>query len=171
MSAGRAAEGTFVSVGNATRPFNRLLDEVIKLVPDLPRPVVVQHGVAPFPSKVCIAVPFLSMVEFERLMCESELLILHAGAGSVIHAVRAGKVPVVIPRRAGYDEIVDDHQVELAKALAAAGRVVAIDDVAQLCDAAKTALVLQREMHQASGTSTMLKLIGETLARYAERFP
>jgi UDP-N-acetylglucosamine transferase subunit ALG13 len=162
---------TFVSVGNATQPFRRLLDEVARLAAVLPQPVVVQHGATPFQADACRALPFVDMNEFERLVASAELLILHAGAGSVIHAVRAGKVPVVMPRRALYGEHIDDHQIEFARALAAAGRVVVADDAAQLRDAVQRALLLQREMGKVSSTSTMLKLIDETLSSYARRFP
>lgn len=133
----------------------------------LPQPVIVQHGETPFPSDVCRAIPFVEMSEFERLVAEAELLILHAGAGSVIHAVRAGKVPVVMPRRAIYGEIVDDHQVEFAKALEVAGRVVVADEPLQLAEAVRRALDLQRSGARAAGASAMLGMVDETLAAYA----
>src|SRR4051794_18675758 len=106
-----ALVSTYVSVGNATQPFPRLLDAVIKIAYRLPQPVIVQHGSTPFTSTHCIASPFVQMGEFERLIEQAELLILHAGAGSVIHAARAGKVPVVMPRRVQFAELVDDHQI------------------------------------------------------------
>ena len=91
---------------------------------DLPQPVFVQSGSTPFDAAGCEVAPFLAMSEFERRVAQSTLLIMHAGAGSVITAVRAGKVPVVMPRRARFGEHVDDHQVEFARELAAAGRIV-----------------------------------------------
>ncbi|MEW5771875.1 MAG: glycosyltransferase [Pseudomonadota bacterium] len=163
---------TFVSVGNATQPFRRLLDEVARLAAALPQPVVVQHGATPFHADSCRAIPFVDMNEFEHLMASSNLLILHAGAGSVIHAVRAGKVPVVMPRRALFGEHIDDHQIEFARALAAVGRVVLAYESEQLGDAVHRAMALQREAGQASSdASPMLKLMDETLARYARQFP
>ncbi len=163
---------TFVSVGNATQPFSRLLDEVVRMAEVLPQPIVVQHGATPFQAVSCQAVPFVDMIEFERMVAGAELLILHAGAGSVIHAVCAGKVPVVMPRRVAFGEHVDDHQIEFAQALAAAGQVVVADEAIQLRDAVQKALALQRESGKASSdTSLMLKLIDETLADYARRFP
>lgn len=160
---------TFVSVGNAKQPFSRLLDEVARLVMSLPQPVVVQYGVTSFQSGDYQAVPFVEMEEFERLMSGAELLILHAGAGSVIHAVRAGKVPVVMPRRVAYGEIVDDHQVEFALALEAAGRVVVAEEPSQLAGAVRRALDLQRGAARTAEASTMLRLVDETLAGYARR--
>jgi UDP-N-acetylglucosamine transferase subunit ALG13 len=162
---------TFVSVGNATQPFSRLLDEVARLALTLPRPVIVQHGETPFLPDVCKVISFVEMSEFERLVAEAELLILHAGAGSLIHAIRAGKVPVVMPRRAEYGEHVDDHQIEFARALAAAGRVVVAYQPAQLGDAVRRALALQRSAGKVvADASVMLRLLDETLAGYARQF-
>lgn len=115
---------TFVSVGNAKQPFRRLLDAVAHLVPHLPQPVIVQHGHTPFASAACQVTAFMGMEEFARHIKTAELLILHAGAGSVIHAIEAGKRPVVMPRRADLGEHVNDHQIEFSRALAEAGKVV-----------------------------------------------
>lgn len=107
------------------------------------------------------------MAEFETLISSAELLILHAGAGSVIHAVRAGKVPVLMPRRAQFGELIDDHQTEFARALEASGRVIVINDPSQLGKAVQRALEVQREMVVNSKVSRMTRLIEGTLARYA----
>lgn len=161
---------TFVSVGNATQSFCRLLDEVARLATTLPQPVIVQHGDTPFQSDFCRAIRFLEMGEFERLMAEADLLILHAGAGSVIHAVRAGNVPVIMPRKTAYGEIVDDHQGEFARALEATGRVVIADEPVHLAAAVRRALELQLVATKPIGMSSMADVVGETLAGYARRF-
>src|SRR5690242_15296157 len=102
---------TFVSLGNATQSFRRLTDAVMKIAFLLPQPLVVQHGNTVFQGAGHNAKPFMSMEEFDRLVCQADLLIMHAGAGSVIHAIQAGKVAVVMPRLAKYGEIIDDHQL------------------------------------------------------------
>lgn len=86
------------------------------------------------------------MEEFMRQVRDAELLIMHAGAGSILHAAEAGKIPVVMPRRAARGEHVNDHQVELAQALAQAGKVVLADGPDDLARAAREALALQRKM-------------------------
>lgn len=162
---GPAALSTFVSVGNATQPFHRLLDAVCELVHQLPQPVFVQYGSAQdficCPS--CHAVAFMEMQAFERQVAEAELLILHAGAGSVIHAVRAGKVPVVMPRRAHLGEHVDDHQLEFARELAAAGKVVMCEDVSELADAVAEALERQRKNPNTTGEPALVGMVRAVL--------
>lgn len=160
---------TFVSVGNATQPFRRLLDGVAAIARELPQPVFVQSGSTPFQAEGCAGAPFLAMGEFESHVRRSTLLITHAGAGSVITAVRAGKVPVVLPRRVRFGEHVDDHQVEFARELAAAGRIVVADEAADLLSAAREALARQDGVHRDGGGPAMVGLIADVLRRHANR--
>ena len=160
---------TFVSVGNATQPFNRLIKAVLKIAPKLPQAVVVQHGNTLFPEAGgCIARPFMEMGEFGQYVAQADLLILHAGAGSVIHAVQAGKVPVVMPRRAKYGEHVDDHQLEFARALAEAGKVVMVEEPEDLIGAVEEAMKRQRMSRPLDADSRMVDLISEVLRKYAD---
>lgn len=160
---------TFVSVGNATQPFRRLLDGVASVVNELPAPVFVQSGSAPFCAGGCESTPFLTMDEFERRVGESTLLILHAGAGSLITALRCRKVPVVMPRRARFGEHVDDHQVELARAFAREGRIVVADAAADLLAAAREALARQSRAPAKPPAPAMVELVADALRRCAAR--
>jgi UDP-N-acetylglucosamine transferase subunit ALG13 len=133
---------TFVTVGNATQPFARLLDAVERLAiaGALPAPVVVQSGHNPrFVSRVCVVRPFLKMEEFEARVASATLIIAHAGAGTLVHALAAGRRPVVMPRRSMYGEHVDDHQAALVQRLAAEGRVIPAWEPADLGPAAEAA--------------------------------
>lgn len=133
---------TFVTVGNATQPFARLLREVDRLATAgvLPGPVVVQSGHNPaFVSRVCEVRPFLKMEEFEARVAAATLVIAHAGAGTVVHALAAGRVPVVMPRRSMYGELVDDHQAAFVRRLASEGHVIPAWEPVDLAAAVTTA--------------------------------
>jgi UDP-N-acetylglucosamine transferase subunit ALG13 len=132
---------TFVTVGNATDGFRRLLDAVEALADALPAPLVIQSGHNPgFVSRHGLVRPFLPMEEFEDHVRRARLVIAHAGAGTVLHALAAGRIPVVMPRRARYAEIVDDHQAEFVEHLARAGRVIAAWEPGDLAAAVREAL-------------------------------
>jgi UDP-N-acetylglucosamine transferase subunit ALG13 len=132
---------TFVTVGNATQPFPRMLRAVADVAAQLPQPVFVQFGCASEPERFGLpGIAFIGMDEFERRIAEASLVVTHAGAGSVINAVRAGHVPVVVPRRAAHGEHVDDHQVEFAALLSGRGRVETAHDAASLVEAAQRSL-------------------------------
>ena len=137
----------FVTVGNATQGFQRLLDAVDVLAEQgifEGEQVFVQSGNNPnFRPHYCKQKPFLSMEEFDKSICKASLVICHAGAGTLIHILQQGKVPVVMPRRKMYGELVDDHQVELVKALSEEKRVIAAFEPEELKGAVATAWQLQ----------------------------
>jgi UDP-N-acetylglucosamine transferase subunit ALG13 len=153
---------TFVSVGNAYQPFTRLIHAVTSIAPALPQPVVVQHGHTPFDSVECRGVAFLDMRAFESAVGEAEVVILHAGAGSVIHALGAGKAPVIMARRAELGEHVDDHQVEFARELALTGRVVVLAHSAELWAAIERARALSANV--ARSEPPVVKMVAAILA-------
>jgi len=117
-----------VTVGNATQPFSRLLEAVDRLIGEgvfNHAPVLIQCGHAGgFQARHCEQRDFLAMDEFVGALRQAELVIAHGGAGTLFHLLQAGKVPIVMPRRAQYGEHVDDHQYELVQALSEEGRVI-----------------------------------------------
>lgn len=65
---------------------------------------------------------------------ESDIVITHAGVGSILMVLRTGACPVVICRMQHLGEHIDDHQVELSEMLEKRGLVVVVrpgDDVAE----------------------------------------
>ena len=117
----------FVTVGNATQQFRRLLDAVNQVAEAgafQSEEIFIQAGHNPdFQSGRCEVQQFISMDEFERLMVSASLIICHGGC-TQLNAVRLGKVPVVMPRREMYREHVNDHQLQLVRALAAENKIV-----------------------------------------------
>lgn len=123
----------FATVGSTMIDFSRMIDGLAALPSD---ELVVQHGPAtPPPARRAMA--FLDFDEMIALMDEASVVVCHAGVGSILCAMKAGHVPVVVPRLARHGETVDDHQAELATALHREGRVVQVLDVAGLADAVR----------------------------------
>ncbi len=127
---------TFVTVGNATQGFERLLravDALASMNELQVRPVVMQTGHArEFQPRYCEGRPFFQPQEFAELMRAADLIICHGGAGTLLSAIRLGKVPVVMPRRKAYGEHVNDHQCELVDAFGSDGYVVPAREPADL---------------------------------------
>ena len=162
---------TFVSVGNCHQSFARMLSRIAEIADGsiMPRPVYVQHGHTPFTSSMsCIATPFLTRDEFDERLADASLVLVHGGA-TALQAVRAGKVPVVMPRQAQYGEHIDDHQREFAKALAADGLVVVAEEADDLQAAISEALAKQMARDGAkrgAGQPHLIALVAETLVRW-----
>lgn len=122
-----------LSLGTHQQPFPRALD----LVEPLARggeEVLIQHGAtAPRPelpnTRWVEFMPFADLVEAMR---GARGVVCHAGVGTIVTAIRAGHVPVVIPRRPDLGEHVDDHQMDIAGRYAERGLVRCVTTEADL---------------------------------------
>lgn len=125
----------FVTVGTHHQSFERLLGALDTLPAD---ELVVQYGPGepPAAQHAEAFMPFDAMLERFR---EADTVITHAGVGSIICASREGHLPLVVPRRHELGEHVDDHQVELTRALAQRGSVVPVWDVEALAETVSSA--------------------------------
>ena len=125
----------FATVGTHGQPFTRFLSALAGLDGE----VVVQYGHNDPPAGVSQAVAFMPFDVLNDHMRRADVVITHAGVGSVLCAREAGHVPVVVPRLHRYDEHVDDHQLELVAALGVGGHIVPVMDMAELPDAVQKA--------------------------------
>jgi len=127
--------GTFISVGNAVQPFPRIFDIVESVADILPEPVLIQHGNTVYNNPRFECVDFIDMDTFSAMVEEAKVIIIHAGAGSVMHAIHAGKKPIVVPRLSENSEHIDNHQLEFASALAEEGKIYIASDATSLKNA------------------------------------
>ena len=107
----------FVTVGTHEQPFNRLIKKVDELVADgtITEPVVMQTGFSTYVPKHCEWHKMLSYDEMKRNIDEARIVITHGGSASFIEVLQTGKIPVVVPRLAEFDEHVNNHQEEFVK--------------------------------------------------------
>lgn len=119
----------FATVGSTQIPFKRFMRALESLPGER---LLVQHGPVDPPPGAARANDFMQFPEMIESMEAADVVVCHAGAGSILCALRAGHTPVVVPRLKRYQETVDDHQVEFSRALAAEGKVIAVEDLAEL---------------------------------------
>lgn len=103
--------------------------------------VVVQHGYTRARPEVANVswLQFVSYEELIALMRRASTIACHAGVGTIMTALSLGKTPLVIPRLRDLREHVDDHQLQIAAALAKRGLVVSYLPGDDLSDAVETA--------------------------------
>jgi exopolysaccharide biosynthesis glucuronosyltransferase PssE len=143
----------FATVGSTQFPFARLIDALEELPGEA---LSVQHGPVAPPRAAAQARAFMGFGQVIEQMENADVVVCHAGAGSILCALRAGHTPVVVPRLKRYGETVDDHQRELARALAAEGRVIAVEHLERLPEA--VAAVPPRRRREASGELLPIQL-------------
>ncbi len=111
-------------------PFDRLVSAVDRWAGQMGRnDVFAQVGDSSLSPEHIQSTPRLHPTEFRSKMREAELIISHAGMGSILTALEFDKPILVLPRRGAMRETRNDHQVATAKWLEEQGRVsVAMDE-------------------------------------------
>lgn len=105
-----------VTLGTERFDFSRA---VRALFPLLPRDcdVLWQMGSTAAEPPIGRAVKLIPHADMAAEIAEADLVVTHAGVGSVLTALDAGHCPVVLPRASRYAEHVDDHQLDLGATL------------------------------------------------------
>jgi UDP-N-acetylglucosamine transferase subunit ALG13 len=109
----------FVTVGTEQFPFNRLLDWVGRAITkgQIQEQVIVQAGSCTHAVPGAIMHTTLPLQEFRAISQQARVIISHCGEGSFFTLRDLEKPFILVPRRHGLGEHVDDHQWEMAKAL------------------------------------------------------
>jgi UDP-N-acetylglucosamine transferase subunit ALG13 len=159
---------TFVSLGNGTQNFGRLLTKLDEIYSKLPQPVIVQHGNSSFARSDAHTFAFVDENEFQTILQSCNIFISHGGGGSVFAALRFGIKPIVVPRLSSFNEIVDDHQVDFTRELAKKGLVYPVYDISDLQAAVELA-VKQPRLEQLAYTdnSKAKQIIADAVESFA----
>jgi UDP-N-acetylglucosamine transferase subunit ALG13 len=109
-----------VTVGTEQYPFNRLMQWVETLLNHdlIQEEIVVQYGtctVLPTGAKVY---KMLKEEQFQNLIEQARIVIAHCGEGTVLLLDSFEKPFILVPRTHTFKEHIDNHQVEMALALA-----------------------------------------------------
>ena len=107
----------FVTVGNDFRDFSRLIKEVDEIAPDISDEIVIQRGYSRYRPKNTRHFDFVPIDTAIEYIKTSELVISHAGIGTIILCRGYGIPIIVLPRREKYGEHMNDHQMEITKML------------------------------------------------------
>jgi beta-1,4-N-acetylglucosaminyltransferase len=107
----------FVTVGNDYRNFDRLLKKMDKIAPLIPSEIVIQRGYSRYLPKNTKHFEFVSMNKAIEYIRRSQLVISHAGIGTIILCKEYGVPIIILPRRRRYGEHMNDHQLEITKVL------------------------------------------------------
>lgn len=102
-----------VTLGTIQFPFTRLIRSVSALLPD-DVDVMWQLGCTMDSGLRGRVVDYIATDELREAMTRADVVLAHAGIGSALEALAAGKRPVLFPRESAHGEHIDDHQSQIA---------------------------------------------------------
>jgi UDP-N-acetylglucosamine transferase subunit ALG13 len=142
----------FVTVGSML-PFDRLIDAMDAWSAAHPQAeVFAQIGNGTHLPRSMRYERLLTPQAFRERVSASDLIVAHAGMGTVMSALEAGRPLVVLPRRPEAREVTSLHQVATARWLAAHPGIHVADDATRLGAAIDDALAGSGTPALAGGT-------------------
>lgn len=130
-----------VIVGTQDMAFDRLIEQVITYAKnDIDREeIVIQAGCsqqlqAPDYVRYC---DYVEHDTLQDLMHKARILVVHAGVGTIMEALKLDKPLIVVPRLHQYGEHHNDHQVEIAQSFASSGYVLYSENLSETMELAK----------------------------------
>jgi len=119
----------FLTVGSQI-PFDRLVRAVD--IQENSETVFAQIGASDYTPQYIKYVKFMEKDEFDRQLETCSAVISHAGMGTIIQSVIAGKPLLVVPRLKKYNEVVNDHQMASAKRFESLGYLLVAYDTDEI---------------------------------------
>jgi beta-1,4-N-acetylglucosaminyltransferase len=117
----------FVTVGTGSYDFSRLLSEMDKIAAFIGDSVLMQSGDSLYKPQNAKSFKYCSSKDMENHIIDSKVVISHCGIGTIISILKQKKPFILVPRLHKYGELVDDHQLELARELEKNGIKVVYD--------------------------------------------
>ncbi|MGC5225259.1 glycosyltransferase [Micromonospora sp. DT81.3] len=109
--------------GNGDFGFRRLIDGARHALPSEVK-TLWQVGSTDVSELDIAGVPSLPSADLARALAEADVVIGHAGTGTALAALAAGKVPILAPRSIAHGEHIDGHQRELSSFLSDRGLAI-----------------------------------------------
>ncbi|AGF79897.1 hypothetical protein UWK_03380 [Desulfocapsa sulfexigens DSM 10523] len=123
----------FVTVGEQL-PFDRLVRAVDECAQKLGQEIFAQIGETEWRPKKIGYEKFLNPDEFNKKFLEADVIIAHAGMGTIITALELGKPIIVMPRKAALGEHRNDHQFATAQRFLALNYITVAFDETELVE-------------------------------------
>ncbi|MFC2363016.1 MAG: glycosyltransferase, partial [Rothia dentocariosa] len=116
-----------VSLGTDYHTFDRLLRWVKAYLAENPQVrCLIQHGHTS-PVEGADNVKLLPAGTLKRLYAKAQVVLVQGGPGSIQDARATGAIPLVVPRRVEFDEVVDNHQVPFVTMMEKQGGAVIVE--------------------------------------------
>jgi len=112
----------FVTIGTQA-PFDRFIKIIDEVAPQINEEIIAQVYKCGFTPKNIMTVDFLAPDEFYNLFDKADLIISHAGMGTILSALQKHKPIIIFPRIAALGEHRNEHQLATAEKFKELGSV------------------------------------------------
>jgi len=125
----------FLTVGTQF-PFDRLVRAVDKATGQngFEEKIFAQIGCSSYHPQNFESLPSLEKKVFDKYICGASCIIGHAGMGTITMALENHKPLLVMPRLKKYGEVVNDHQVTIARKFEELGHILVAHTEEELPD-------------------------------------
>ena len=148
-----------VTLGTQKESFNRLLDYIEKS--NIDDEIIVQAGHTRYESKKMQLFDFISYDDMKKYIEKADLIITHAGTGSILMPLKQGKKIIACPRLQKYGEHVDDHQKQIVEVFKDEGYILELTENIKLDDLIKEMKNFKPKKYKSNTEKFIKKLIDE----------
>lgn len=123
----------FLTVGTQFA-FDRLIKSVDQAIDEgyITEQVYAQIGQSTYKPRNFEAKPFFDKSIFDKHLSQSSAMIAHAGMGTITMAIQYNKSLLAMPRLKKYGEVVNDHQLGIARKFEEFGHILVAYDEFQI---------------------------------------
>jgi len=126
--------GIVVVVGTFPKSLDRLFKKLDELVAKgvIKEKIVAQIGNPKYIPKNFEWIREIPFEELQQMIKNARIVVTHAGVGSILNCLELGKVCIAVARLKKHNEVIDDHQVEIAKVFGDMGLVIPVLEIDEL---------------------------------------
>ena len=126
----------YVALGTMFLDFPRLILKMDEIASATAEETIIQTGMGKTVPKTCKYFDFKPREEVLDIQCRARVIVCHAGIGSVLDALTVRRPFIVVPRLKKFGEHMNDHQLDLARAVERRGwgrMILNIDGLVAAC--------------------------------------
>lgn len=157
----------FVTLGTQDKAFTRLLDAIENQILNgqIQEEVIVQAGYTKYESKHMKIYKLISSKEFNSLIKRCDLLITHAGVGSIMTGLQHHKKVIAAARLKEYNEHTNNHQLDILNEFTKQGYILALEDFNRLDEVLKKAKTFKPKKFK-SNNQNFVKMIEDFIDQH-----
>jgi len=149
-----------ILLGTQDKPFTRLLEVVDKAIKkgDIKEEVIAQIGFTKYSSENIKTFDLIPKDEYEKIISEADLIITHAGVGSILTGLKKNKKVIAAARLKEYGEHTNNHQLEILNEFNNKGYILKLDKFNELPKILKKAKTFKPQKYT-SNNAKFIKML------------